>query len=516
MGSTLNGLMNMGVNSINNNQIALNVVSNNISNMNTPNYTRQQVDFAAIPGYRIFDWCANNGKVTPGQGAEIIGISTKRSEWLDNYFRGQNSGAGYYDQIGGMLNNMENLLNDELSSNGLSKIFNDFFAASEALSGDPTNKAYKIAFVNAAQNVADALNNMSNTVKNYMNTAIGTFGDPDSFEASLINTNVNTLDSKLEQLASLNNKIAQNPSSNELQDQRNALLDEISSMVPISTTTNENGTVNVIIDGQTVVKGGDKRLTIQAVQGDDPNNPVKIQLVDKDGNIKKDDISGNLGNCSITAILQAGKGDSFGYQTILNDIDKLAAAFAEEMNRIQTQADANGTPLYIGPDGTLVESTTPFFVTKDGSADFTAGNIQVNQALIDDPTLVATARIDTTNPDYDSSAVGNASNMVLFNELGKGKIAGLNISDPPGEGMSISDYISSLVSKIGSGVDSIKSAGDAQNAVLQQAQTQRDELYGVDLNEELSDLIKFQRAYEASARIFNVANELMQTILQMV
>ena len=272
----------------------------------------------------------------------------------------------------------------------------------------------------------------------------------------------------------------------------------------------------MLIDGQTVVKGGEKRLTIQAVQSDDPDNPVKIQLLDEEGNVKKDDISDSLGNCSITAILQAGKGDSFGYQSILDDLDKLASAFAQEMNKIQTQADANGTPLYIGPDGTLTESTTPFFVTKDGSADFTAGNIQINQALIDDPTLVATARIDTTNPDYEPEAVGNASNMVLFNELGKGKIAGLNISDPPGEGMSITDYLSSLVSKIGSGVDSIKSAGDAQDAVLQQAQSQRDELYGVDLNEELADLIKYQRAYEASARVFTVANELMQTIMQMI
>lgn len=121
MGSTLNGLMNIAQQSIYNNQVALNVISNNIANMNTKGYTRQQVEFAAIPGYRIFDWCANNGKVTPGQGAEITGITNRRSEWLDNYYRGQNSANGYYDQIGGMLDNMENLLNDELSANGLQK-----------------------------------------------------------------------------------------------------------------------------------------------------------------------------------------------------------------------------------------------------------------------------------------------------------------------------------------------------------------------------------------------------------
>ena len=512
---TLNGIMSMAQQSVNNNQIALNVVSNNIANLNTENYTRQKVDFAAIPPNDSFRWCSTNGDLLIGQGAEITGISTKRSEWLDNYYRDQSAPNGYYDQIGGMLNNMENLLNDELSANGLQQMFSDFFAASQALSSDPTNNAYKIAFIDAAQDVADMLNNMSKTVNSYITQAVGTFGDADSFEVSMIKTETDSLDAKLQQLAELNNLVAQNPDSNTVLDQRDALLDEISTMIPLNTTKNENGTVNVIIDGQTVVKGGEKRLTIEAVQGDDENHPVKIQLVDADGNIKSEDISDSLTDCGLSAILQAGEGDSFGYKTILNDLDKLASAFAQEMNRIQTQADANGTPMYIGPDGTLVESTTQFFVTKDGSADFTAGNITINQALIDDPTLVATARLDPNAADFDDKAVGNTGNMELFNNLAKGKLTGLSLSDPPGEGMSIMDYLASLVSKIGSGVASIQNAADAQDAVMQQAQAQRDELYGVDLNEELADLIKYQRAYEASARLFNAANEMMQTIINL-
>ena len=505
----------MAQQSVNNNQIALNVVSNNIANLNTENYTRQKVDFAAIPPNDSFRWCSTNGDLLIGQGAEITGISTKRSEWLDNYYRSQSAPNGYYDQIGGMLNNMENLLNDELSANGLQQMFSDFFAASQALSSDPTNNAYKIAFIDAAQDVADMLNNMSKTVNSYITQAVGTFGDADSFEVSMIKTETDSLDAKLQQLAELNNLVAQNPDSNTVLDQRDALLDEISTMIPLNTTKNENGTVNVIIDGQTVVKGGEKRLTIEAVQGDDENHPVKIQLVDADGNIKSEDISDSLTDCGLSAILQAGEGDSFGYKTILNDLDKLASAFAQEMNRIQTQADANGTPMYIGPDGTLVESTTQFFVTKDGSADFTAGNITINQDLIDDPTLVATARLDPNAADFDDKAVGNTGNMELFNNLAKGKLTGLSLSDPPGEGMSIMDYLASLVSKIGSGVASIQNAADAQDAVMQQAQAQRDELYGVDLNEELADLIKYQRAYEASARLFNAANEMMQTIINL-
>ena len=209
------------------------------------------------------------------------------------------------------------------------------------------------------------------------------------------------------------------------------------------------------------------------------------------------------------------RADSFGYKSVLNDLDKLADAFAQEMNRIQSVADGNKKPLYIGPDGTLVESTTPLFVTTDGSTTFTAGNIKINSVIVKDPTLIATARIDTTQPDYDNKAVGNTSNMDLFNNLAKGKLSALSYTTPAGEGVSLTDFLSNLVSKIGSEVQSINNAKEAQEAVKDQAIAQRDLLYGVDLDEELADLIRYQRSYEASARVFNVANELMQLMVQL-
>lgn len=519
MVSSLLGIMNMGKQSITNNQIALNVVSNNIANLNTENYTKQRVEFAAIPPNNSFGWCSRYSNLQIGQGAEITGITNKRSDWVDNYFRGQNSSSGYYDQIGTMASNIENLLNDELSDTGLQAKFSAFFKASEALSGDPTNKAYKQAFVTAAQDVADFLNGMSKTVNGYIEQAVGKFGDADSFNASNIKVSIDDLNTKLQQLADVNNSIIQSSSggnvSNDLSDKQNAILDELSSMMPLTTVKNENGTVSVLIDGQTVVKGGEKVLDLKAVQTTDPDNPVQIQLVDKDGNIKNEDVSEFMKDSAIGAILQAGNGDSFGYKSILNDLDKLANAFAQEMNKIQTQVIDGKTPLYIGPDGTLLTSTTPMFVTSDGSGTFTAGNIKINSDIAKDPSLVATARIDITDPDYDDRAVGNTGNMDLYNNLAKGKIAGLNISDPPGEGMSLTDYLASLVSKIGSEVQSINNAKDAQDAVTQQADAQRDALYGVDLNEELADLIRYQRSYEASARVFNTANELMQLIVQL-
>ena len=516
MASTLNQIMNIGVRSVNNNQVALNVVSNNISNINTEGYTRQRVDFAAIPAFDCFNWCSSQSKLLIGQGAEITGISNKREAWLDNYFRGQNSMSGYYDQLGPMADNLENLLNDELSSDGLQGKLSSFFKASQALSGDPTNNAYKIAFISAAQDVSDLLNSMSRKVNGYMTQAVGQFGDADSFAVSTIVTKTDELNAKLEELAQINNSIAQSP-QNTLSDQQNAILDELSSMIPLTTTTNANGTINVIIDNQVVVQGGEKKLDIVATQSDDPDNPVTMQIVDKDGKIKSENANEAFKDSGIGGILQMGSGETFGYKSILNDLDKLASAFAEEMNRIQTKTTTvdgvTKTPMYIGPDGTLLPATDkPIFVTKDGSGTFNASNISINSEMIKDPTLVATARIDITG-DYDEKAVGNTSNMDLFNNLASGKLSALSYTDPPGEGVSLIDFLSNLVSKVGSEVGEINTAKAAQDAVTDQAAAQIDAMYGVDLNEELADLIKYQRAYEASARLVNVANELMQLII---
>lgn len=515
MASTLNGIMNIGVQSVNNNQVALNVVSNNIANLNTEGYTRQKVDFAALPAYDCFNWCSSNGKLLIGHGAEIVGISNKREQWIDNYFRGQNTASGYYNQIGGMTDNIENLLNDELSEQGLQAKLSDFFAASQALSGDPTNNAYKIAFVNAAQNVSDFLNGMSKKINGFISQTIGLPGDPDSFNNSQLVQKTDELNKKLEELAQVNATIqGTNHSgsfSSDLADKRDRILDELSELMPLDIRTNANGTVDLYLGDQALVKSGEKKLDVVALQTDDPDNPVKMQIVDKDGNIRVEDATKDFAESGIGAILQAGSSESFGYKSILNDLDQLASAFAEEMNRIQTQVDATGTPLYIGPDGTLVKSTTPLFVTKDGSANFNAGNITINTAVVKDPTLVATARMNTGAPDYDERAVGNTKNMDLFNNLASGKLTALGV----GEGLSLTDFLASLVAKAGSDIAGIQNAKAAQDAVTEQAGAQRDALYGVDLNEELSDLIRFQRSYEASARIMSVANELMQLVINL-
>lgn len=518
MGTSLFGVLNMSQQSLANSQTALSVVSNNISNMNSTGYSKQTVVTNAIPAYDTYNWCSSVGSLQIGHGAEVVSVQRSRAQWLDNYFRDQNTSSGYYSQLGSMTNNVENMLNDELSSTGLQQKLSDFFTASQSLTSDPTNNAYRIAFLNSAQGVSNLLNSMSSELTTLRSQAVGTVNDADSFNNSLINMNTEEFNSKLSQLATVNGDIAQSMASgsanNDLLDKRDVILDDLSKMMPLTVTSNTNGTVNVLINNQTVVKGGEQVLTVKAIQTNNDADPVKIQLIEKDGKIKDDDISEYMTDGSLKAIIDSATDEDLSYQSVLKELDKFANAFATEINKIQTGTGADGSsPYCLSADGKkLIKSTENMFVTSDGTAAFTAANIKISDTVKNNPNLVATARGDDT---IDVNAVGNTKNMELFNKLADTQIDGLSLEGVVNGKQTLSAFITSLVSDVGSKVQTVTAATESQASVLEQATTQRSSYTGVDLNQELSDLIKYQRSYEASARIFNVATQLTQLLTQL-
>jgi flagellar hook-associated protein 1 FlgK len=295
-------------------------------------------------------------------------------------------------------------------------------------------------------------------------------------------------------------------------DLRDSLLDEISEVIPVTISTNNNLTVNLHLGNKSILKAGEQKLFFEAVQTDDVDNPVRIQLKDKDDVVRVQDISDSLTTGGLKGILDAGGSGELSYKAVLDEIDRIAFAFATEMNNIQTGLGTDGVAgsiPYCVQNGVLVQAAEPIFVSEGGGA-FTAESIKINEKLLADPGLIATARGDNTLAG--TAAVGNAQNMALFNKLSSLEIPSLSNG---GTGQTLENFILTLVSSIGSKIESVNSATTAQSSVVTQAQSKRAEKVGVNLNEELSDLIKYQRAYEASARVFSVASELMQTLVNL-
>ncbi len=521
---TLNASLNIAKQAILNNQFGLNIISNNVSNMNTPGYCRQSAAFSSTSGYNTYNYASSN-QFLIGEGAQMDAILRNRDQFMDNRYRDQASTTGFYTQIGSMTSLIESTLN-EVGKDGLQKAFNDFFAAADALAGDPTNSGYRTSYVSALQNVTDKFNQMSSSLKTAIRENVGEVGDPSSFNSSRVKNAVDDLNGKLAQLADYNQQILQNSSvkgaANELLDKRDALIDDISAIIPISVTQNPNNTVNVSFDNMTLVDGNKQYLEFKAVQGTTEDEPAIIQVIDLEQtdpakNPLKTNINEKIDSGTLGAILSTAGSktvDGVNLTTVLKQLNQLASAFAEELNNIQTVIIDGKSPLALGPDGQLIESTIPIFTTSDGAAEFTAENIQVNEEIINNPNNIATARADITSADFDAAAVGNSANMDLVLNLKDGKLDSL-ATDAGGAPNSLNGFLTDMVSTVGNKISSIDNKTETQQAIMNQVDSQRTALYGVNLEEEITDMLKFQRAYEAAARVFNVTSQMMQIITQL-
>ena len=108
---TLNASLNIAKMAIQNNEFALNVISNNVANMNTPGYCRQSVAFQSRAGYETYNY-ASSRSFNIGDGAEIAGIILNRDQFLDNSYRSQSADTGFYTQIGSMTSIIESTMNE--------------------------------------------------------------------------------------------------------------------------------------------------------------------------------------------------------------------------------------------------------------------------------------------------------------------------------------------------------------------------------------------------------------------
>ena len=518
---TIGSSFSIAQQALQNSQYALNIVSNNIANMNTEGYSKQSAVFTALHGYSCYNWCSSGNNLKLGHGAELSSISRNRDQALDNYYRDQSADASFYNQIGSMASNIGNIMNEISGDGGLQSAFSEFFSVVAKLNGDPTNNAYRISFAQEAQDIANQFNQMANQLINARNESVGELGDLNSFQNSKAYLQMEELNKKFEQLAEINGQIAksssQTGSNASLLDQKDLLLDEISSIIPVTITQNENGTSNIYLGNINIIQGGDMKMRFTATQGTSYDEPVIFGIENADGSVFDSNINDLLTSGSLAAVGETSENGTLSYTSVLNDLNTLARAFAEAVNEIQTQTFTGEDGLEYTPmalqDGKLVPATEPIFEIPTPPDTFDAANIKVNQAILDNPANIAAAAVNidpnAAPPGYDEAGIGNNLNSQRLLDLQSQK---LDLLDKAGTGIgaTLEDFLGSMITDIGTKISDINDKIAAQDDVVSQIEAQRSSLFGVNLDEELADLIKYQRAYEAAARVFNVASQVMQ------
>ena len=514
---SLNQSMNITLGSMKNNQYALTVVAQNIANVNVEGYHRQKVNFVTN---EYTTKCQNVIETIKGMnGASISSLTNYIDEGALNDLIGKKSDASYYNTLVDALGDLEDIA-DDLGDNGLNALLNDFFTASANLEKYPTDMAIRQQYVLAAQSVAEKFNDIA---KRYDDI------QEDKFQT--VEMDVSNINSLLAKLASANEAHVRNNQSTETQANINAILEELSNYMDITTDKNDNGTVNLYIGGIAVVQGNEQKYTLNAeFDSTNPDEAVKfsLQSIENPDYVIENGINDSFKSGSMKAYIEFlnGSGGSFAnINDMKSALNSAAEAFANALNDVQTYDDGNvfAASITTDVDGNLIleKATNPMFTTSDGSGKFSASNIQVNAAIVDNPFLVAAARIDLSDYTDDTGAVdpnwikaiGNSDNAVEITALQNAKICSYGGG---ANNCTLSQFLINNAAKNGSDLAGIEGKAETAQGLADNAVTNYANLVGVNLDEELADMIRYQRAYEASAKLFSTINDLIGTIIGMV
>lgn len=498
------------------NQAALNVVSNNIANVNTEGYSRERINLSPSENYTPIGGSVIN-QINSSSGVEIQSVERYVDQYLQTYMREQNALSSYMQGYSNAATSVESIMN-ELNGTGLEDTFTKFYEAAQTLNTSPKSSVAREGFIQQAQTLAQKFNSMTSSLQDIRTSLVGDISDSSSLASSKIATSVTQVNQKLEQIVKLNTDIVKissaNMTPNNLLDVRDHLVTELSAMLPVTITDNTNGSVNLSINGVDIIAGTSLLGKLSIRQGDDTTPAIiDIDREPTGSGTLAENINKYINSGSMGATLAAGstRTDILTAKGTMNNLDILANQFAQIINDIQTKANGTVTPLAIDKNSlTLIPATENIFESSDGGA-ITAKNIQINNNVLQDPYLIAAARIDTnlvTNPNYNVNAIGDNTNMQLVLDSRKSPYGGLGNCNPE-------SFLSAIVGDIGLKTSSANTDSKNQLQVLTQVKNQLSSATGVSMDEEVIDLSKYQRAYQASARIFSVCNDLLDVLVNL-
>lgn len=548
------------------NQAAITTVSNNIANVNTQGYSKLRVDQSQVVNYT--PTAGNPLSVAEScSGVQLTSV-TRYSDWyLQNYYWQESSTNSYLEQATATASNVEDLVN-ELKSTGLSSALDHFYSAVNALSNAPSDITARQNYVNAAQTVCSVFNNMSSDLTDIKTSLVGSGSSDGSLESSGLTSQVGKVNTILEQLANVNFGIIKTntggSSSASLLDQRDILLSQLSDLAPVNIEQYPNGTVQVSLADITLVNGTQVQGKLHVAETGNADNPVTLNIVDpEDSSVAlSTDIKSFIDTGSIGAILDTCGTDStkFTIYSALQNLNTMASEFSTVLNKIQVgdingdgtvamamnqankQLTASTNLMFVNGSSPNVATSTVAHATVPGEvngtvtttaggtttivntrvsggnttittktqAAITAANISVNSSIVSDPYLVAAARVADPTATGVASETGNNANMALVMDSRNDTSYYSNLG-----GTTLEKYLSNAVFAVGAKVEDLNTRLENQTLVVNQVKNNLQSKMGVNMDEELTDLIKYQRAYQAAARIYNVCSSLLEELVHL-
>ncbi|MCU0601218.1 MAG: flagellar hook-associated protein FlgK [Desulfobacterales bacterium] len=443
-------------------QRAINVTGNNIANVNTPGYSRQRLNL-------------ETGMPTQtGLGMMSYGVTSTDVERVYDRFLGvqlnnENANLGRWEAQKGMLDRVE-VVFDESGGYGLNQALSDFWNSWQDLSLKPEGQTERAVVAATSQGLADAIRQK--------------YGGLEQVQKDIdiaVRDGVETVNRLAAQIADLNQKIARTEiggtNANDYRDRRDLILKQLSEMIDITSFEDATGQAVVSVGaGRPLVESGN---TWQLSAQTNADGHTDIFWPDVDGGLVS--LSGEIRGGRIGGWLQTRDAKIAGYQS---DLDALAQGLMGEVNTLHAAG--------YGLDGT---TDTDLF-TGSGAAD-----MQINPAVLADLNLIAASA--------PPGAYGNADQAIAINALR----TGLTMN---GGTSTFDAAANALVSQVGYDVQTAKANAGHQADMTTYLENYRESVSGVSLDEEMVNLVKFEAAYNAAAKMVSMADEMLDSLMNMV
>jgi flagellar hook-associated protein 1 len=432
---------------------AISVSSNNVANANTPGFVRQQVNLVA----QRLELDAG----LPG-GVRTGGLRSSRDAYLDAAARRQMQQSGGAGQMSALLHQIEPIF-DISSGRGLAGAFDAFQAAVSQWTVGPNDYPARQNVIRAAEGVARAFQSTAGS--------LGAAAQGSEAEFTASTTAINRLGGVL---AELNRQIRSDARALEdpgLDAQIHSTLDQLAEQTSFNMLRASDGTYSVYLAGETPLVLGEHVYPLSLdLSGSQP------AIRDSEGR----NITGDFRSGKIEA-LASFRNDFL--PAIQADLDRLAGSFADQVNAtLGAGVDANGNP----PAQQLFT-----YSTNPGIASTLAvGPIGPSQLAAAAPTAPG----------------GNANALSLAQLLTRRNV----------DNFTYSQFYGEVAGRVGRAISVAQQDEHTQAILLAQVQSVRDEKTKVSLDEEAANLVQFQRAYEANARLFQTLDELTQTLINLI
>ena len=537
-------------------QRAISTTGQNIANVNTDGYSRQSVTFSARPAQDI-------GAGYLGSGVQVTSIDRAYSQFMANDVQQRTASSGYYSLYANAAERVDSMLGDPSTS--ITQAMDSFFASAEAVANSPTSLPERQVMLSNAETLVqrfDYIVGRVDDVTKEMNSQIaGAVSEINQLAGGIATLN--------EEIAKVSGRTGGLP--NDLLDQRDALIVQLSSLVDTKTVAQDDGSLNVFIGrGQPLVTGTvAETLATQTDPDLGSTSIVTLSAFVAGSSDVSDFLTGGKLGAALTVTDEV-------VNPTRRELNLLAVGFAETVNAIQEGGDdlqgVNGTALFTETEGVVktapsvddstansgnaavtftvtdaklltgdsyrvdytatgvnLRNLTTDAVTTLGASPATVDGVQItytaqvatggagaNQgdAFIVDPVFQASRFLEVKIDDpakiaaaSNGGAAGNNSNMLSMIELRDQSLL-------KGSTATYGEVYNNLLSDVAVRTQRAQASAETETALLGSALDRQSSLQGVNLDEEAANLVRYQQAYQAAAQIVAVANEVFDTLLR--